>query len=159
MRLKYGWVLPLALVSAAGVAGELAAAPAAVPTTTEPKPLFVPEPPAPPAPPPVEASIPFANLNGSIQDWQVDGDKGIWIQGNRKKWYYATFFSTCHGLLFENAVGFMPGSTGTLDKWGSLYTPSTGKCQFRSLVASNPPPPKVPRHAEKRSDKKAGQDH
>jgi hypothetical protein len=86
-----------------------------------------------------EASIPFVS-HGGIRDWNANGDQGIWIEGRDRQWYYATFFGPCTGLHFAIGVAFLPGATGTLDRWGSLYTRPTGRCQFTSMKRSDPPP-------------------
>jgi hypothetical protein len=136
MRLRHSVTLPCLLLVSSGFAAETSAPIPALALTVEP------------APPVVQASIPFANMHGSIRDWRADDDKGIWIQGMGGKWYYATFFSPCHSIQFEHAVGFMPGSTGTLDRWGALYTRGTGKCRFSSLVTSTKPPAKSRKKAD-----------
>lgn len=87
-----------------------------------------------------EASIPFAN-RGGIRDWNAIDDKGIWIQSIRGQWYYATFFGPCTGIHFQQAVRFLPGTTGTLDKWSAVVNRQTGRCRFSSLKASAEPPP------------------
>jgi hypothetical protein len=87
-----------------------------------------------------EVTIPFANRDG-IRNWNVLDDHGIWIQGNGNKWYYASFASPCTGLRFETTVGFVPGPDGALDRWSALETHSTGRCRFKSLTASDTPPP------------------
>ena len=141
MRLRHRLKVPALLLVGTGLAVADASEAPVPPAATAPPPVLFATPPPATVPPP-QASIPFASMQGSIRDWQADEDKGVWIQANGKRWYYATFFSPCRSLQFENAVGFMPGSSGTLDRWGALYTPSTGKCQFTSLVASSGPPPK-----------------
>jgi hypothetical protein len=87
-----------------------------------------------------EAAISFAN-HGGIRDWNALDDKGIWIQSVRRQWYYATFFGPCTGLQFETAVRFLPGPTGTLDKWSGVLSRQSGRCRFSSLKASDTPPP------------------
>lgn len=89
-----------------------------------------------------EASIPFADHDG-IRDWNALDDKGIWVQNNAGKWFYGTFASPCIGLKFENTVGFLPGPTGTLDRWSAVSTHNSGKCRLQSLKASDTPPPSL----------------
>jgi hypothetical protein len=85
-----------------------------------------------------EASIPFARR--SISDWVADGDKGIWVQGSGRQWYYGSFLSPCLDLPFRNGVGFRFGPGGELDKWGAVIVPHYPQCLFKSFVVSDGPP-------------------
>jgi hypothetical protein len=98
-----------------------------------------------------EASIPFANHDG-IYDWQADGTKGIWVQGANRRWYYGKFMSSCIGLDFAIAVGFVTGPSGSFDKWSYLLVRDGGRCHFTSFTASNGPPAK-PRAKADKADK------
>lgn len=90
---------------------------------------------------PQEASIPFAN-EGGIRDWQADGDRGIWVQDNHRRWYYGKFMSPCTGLHFVYAVRFRTGPAGELDRFGAVRARDTGNCTFTSFTASEGPPKK-----------------
>lgn len=85
------------------------------------------------------ASIPFAN-HGGIWNWQADKDKGLWVQSNNRRWYYATFMGPCIGLNFANAVGFDTRPMGTFDRFSAVVVPSWGKCQVQSFELSEGPP-------------------
>ncbi len=91
---------------------------------------------------PPEATIAFAAHNG-IEDWEADGTKGLWIQARGRHWYYAKFFAPCSGLQFRNGLQFKFGPGGELDRYSEIYTRDTGRCAFKSLVASDGPPRKV----------------
>jgi Family of unknown function (DUF6491) len=93
-----------------------------------------------------EASIPFINLRSSILSWQADGEKGLWIQDQRKQWYYATTFGRCEGLEFASQLGFKVGTLNTLDKFSEIIVPNYGQCAIRSLVKSEAPPRKGGRY-------------
>jgi hypothetical protein len=95
--------------------------------------------------PPQNVTIPFADRHG-IEDWQADGDRGLWIQSRDRKWYYARFFAPCFGLAFHEALRFKFGPAGELDRWSEVFTRDSGRCAFTSLVASDGPPRK-PKHA------------
>ncbi len=142
--------LGFALALASG--GALAEEAATEPAVAEPPPVFAPELPKPPAKP-VEAYIPFANMHGAIQSWELNGDTGIWIRSGTRKWYYATFFIPCQGLQFELSLGFMPDSSGRLDRFASIYTPGSGRCRFSSLVESAPPPPRLAKRQQPAPEK------
>ena len=86
-------------------------------------------------------TIPFADHHG-IEDWQADGDRGLWILARDRKWYYARFFAPCFGLSFHESLRFKFGPGGELDRWSEVYTHDSGRCAFTSLVASDGPPRK-----------------
>ena len=98
------------------------------------------------APPVNNVTIPFADHHG-IEDWEADGDRGLWILSRDHKWYYARFFAPCFGLPFHEALRFKFGAGGELDRWSEVYTRDSGRCSFTSLVASDGPPPRKPKHA------------
>lgn len=124
-----GWLASAALLAAAAAhAGESAAKPAAG------------------ANKPQEGRISFAN-EGGIRDWQADGDRGIWVQDNHKRWYYGRFMSTCTGLQFVHAVRFKTGATGELDRFGAVRARDTGHCTFTSFTVSDGPPKKAKKAA------------
>ncbi len=92
--------------------------------------------------PPQNVTIPFADRHG-IEDWQADGDRGLWILSRDHKWYYARFFAPCFGLQFHATLRFKFGAAGELDRWSEVSTGDSGRCAFTSLVASDGPPPKA----------------
>ena len=102
-----------------------------------------------------EAAIPFVNLRSTIHTWQADGRDGLWIQDQRKQWYYATTFGNCEGLDFAVALGFRTGTVNTLDRFSSNVVPGYDRCPIRSLVKSEAPP-KGKQHKEVSEDKEAG---
>jgi hypothetical protein len=87
-----------------------------------------------------EASIPFINLDSTIRSWQADGQQGLWIQDQRKQWYYATTFGRCEGLEFAPRLGFRAGTLNTLDRYSEVVVPHYGRCPLRSLTRSDAPP-------------------
>jgi hypothetical protein len=94
------------------------------------------------SPPVNNVTIPFADRHG-IEDWQADGDRGLWILSRDHKWYYARFFAPCFGLQFHESLRFKFGAAGELDRWSEVSTRDSGRCAFTSLVASDGPPPKA----------------
>ena len=93
------------------------------------------------AQPPAEASIPFAN-HGGILNWQADGNKGLYVQGARRQWYYAKFMGSCLGVNFANTLAFNTAPMGTFDRWSTVIVPREGRCGLQSVVASDGPPSK-----------------
>jgi hypothetical protein len=100
-----------------------------------------------------EARIPFVNLNSSILTWQADGEQGVWIQDQRKQWYYASTFGRCDGLEFAARLGFKVGTLNTLDRFSEIVVPNYGRCAIKSLTKSDPPPKKGKRHEEVKEEK------
>src|SRR5262245_61333602 len=87
----------------------------------------------------VDASIPFAN-HGGINDWQANGNKGIWVQAANRQWYYATFFGgECFGLDTAPRVGFVTEVTGEFNRWSSIIVPH--QMQPRCRLATFEPSP------------------
>jgi hypothetical protein len=95
---------------------------------------------APATAPLAPASIPFASRN--IFTWQADGEKGIWVQSNSRKWYYGEFMAPCWGVQFREGVRFKFGPAGELDRWGAIIIPDVPECLFKSFTLSPGPPPK-----------------
>lgn len=93
--------------------------------------------PAQPQPIGAESTIPFPGT--SIQNYQADGDKGLYIQTYNNRWYYASLMGYCPNLPFANTVGFDSGGTSTLDQFSSIIV-GRQTCQINKLVTSNPPP-------------------
>jgi hypothetical protein len=95
-----------------------------------------------PAAPAVQASIPFVDHN-SIRDWQADGRDGLWVQDQRRNWYYAKLLGPCSGLDFAITIGFDTGPSNQLDKFSSIVVPREDRCQITSFTRSDAPPPSV----------------
>jgi Family of unknown function (DUF6491) len=89
-----------------------------------------------------QASIPFVN-HGGIRDWQADKRDGLWIQDNRRQWYYAKVMGPCIGLDYAWTIAFDTRPLGTLDRFSSIIVPHEQRCPIQSLIRSDAPPPKV----------------
>ena len=89
-----------------------------------------------------QATIPFINMRASIQDWQADGQKGIWFQDAHKQWYYGEMFAPCIGLNFAMTIGIKNTTLNQLDRYSHIVVPNEhmGDCLLKSLVKSDPPP-------------------
>jgi len=108
-----------------------------------------------------EVSIPFANQR-NIRDWQADKDQGLWIQDERRNWYYAKLLGPCYNLDWALHIGFDTRGSSSLDKFSTIVVPdpnasgNPAHCQFTSLTRSDPPPPKAKREARQKGiDKQA----
>lgn len=91
----------------------------------------------------VEASIPFANHRG-IDNFQPDGDEGIWLQDIRDRWYYGKIIGPCNGLNFATAIGYETRGTSSFDKFSAILVEGQ-RCQLETLVTSDKPPSKKER--------------
>jgi hypothetical protein len=104
---------------------------------------------------PAEVSIPFVDHN-NIRDWQADRMEGVWIQDQRREWYYARLLGPCIGLDWALSIGFITGgAAGQLDRFSSILVPNEGRCQITSLTRSEAPPPSVKKKKHKVTDEKA----
>jgi hypothetical protein len=102
-------------------------------------------------PEPEQASIPFVD-HGGIRDWHADRDRGLWVQDNHGKWYYAKLLSPCIGLGSATAIGFVTTPPGSFDRFSTIIVPREGRCPVVSFVRSDPPPAKAKRAADARDD-------
>lgn len=94
------------------------------------------------------ADIPFATHNG-IRTFTPDryGD-GVYMEDNRRNWYYARFFTRCQNLDFSIGIGFRTfAGSSTLSRGDTIYA-GHEQCRIADLVRSGPPPEK-PRKAKK----------
>lgn len=98
-----------------------------------------------------EQSIPFVN-HGGIYNWEADKDKGVWIQDNHRRWFYATVMGPCPGLNFAQSLGFDARPMGSLDRFSALVVPGWGRCPIQSLTPSEGPPKKRKQGTEPPAD-------
>ena len=95
-----------------------------------------------------ETSIPFIGTIG-LYNFEPDGDRGVWLQDQQRRWYYATVLGPCTDLPFANRIGVDTRFNGTqLDRTGTLLV-DRQRCPLTSLVASNGPPPKAKKAKKK----------
>jgi len=90
--------------------------------------------------PPPQVTIPFAN-HGGIRDWEADRDRGLWVQDQHRRWYYAKLMGPCTGLNFAHSIGFDTRPMGQFDRFSAIVVPGTGRCQVQSLTQSAAPAP------------------
>ena len=90
------------------------------------------------------ATIPFVRF-GQIDDFEADGDHGIYLQDQHRRWYYATLMGPCMDLPFATRIGVDTRFNGdTLDSTGTLLV-GHDRCRIDRLVTSGPPPKKAKR--------------
>jgi len=88
--------------------------------------------------PGVESSIRFANAGG-ISNWQADGDRALYVQDIRGRWYRAALLGPCHDLGSTEGIAFLTRGPDTLDKFSAIQV-GDQRCQFTSLATSDGPP-------------------
>jgi hypothetical protein len=99
--------------------------------------------------PAAQVSIPFVDHH-NLRDWQADGKEGLWIQDQRRNWYYARLLGPCIGLDWALSIGFdTGGASGQLDRFSSIIVPDEGRCQITSLTRSDAPPASVKKKKHK----------
>ena len=95
---------------------------------------------------PPQARIPFAD-HGSIDTWQTDGDRALYLKGPGRHWYHAELMGYCPDLAFANAIGFETRGTGDFDSFSTIVVHGHS-CALKSLVKSDPPPHKAKKKAK-----------
>lgn len=89
-----------------------------------------------------ETSIPFVGTIG-LYDFQADSDRGVWLQDQRRRWYYGRISGICTGLPFATRIGVDTRFGGSqFDRTGVLLVDGE-RCHIDSLVTSAAPPKKV----------------
>ncbi|SDA26969.1 DUF6491 family protein [Sphingomonas sp. NFR15] len=88
-----------------------------------------------------EASIPFIR-DQRLYGFESDGDRGVWLQDQRRRWYYAKPLGRCAGLGLATMIGVDSRFNGdSFDRTGTLLVDGQ-RCPLSSLTASEGPPPK-----------------
>jgi Family of unknown function (DUF6491) len=85
----------------------------------------------------VETSIVFPNY-GAIRNYEADGDTGIWVEDQQRRWYYGTFLGSCRDLNFSQALGFDTGGLSRFDRFSKIIT-RDDVCQLNSFVTAEKP--------------------
>lgn len=89
-----------------------------------------------------ETSIPFVRSIG-LYDFEADDDRGVWLQDQRRQWYYARIAGFCRDLPFANRIGVDTRfGGGQFDRSGVLLVDGE-RCHVDSVVTSAGPPKKV----------------
>lgn len=90
-----------------------------------------------------QADIPFATQNGIRTFTPEQSGEGVYLQDNRKDWYYASFYSRCGELPYAFQFGFKTfGSSSTLSR-GDTVIAGRETCKIADIVRSGPPPEKA----------------
>jgi hypothetical protein len=84
----------------------------------------------------VEASIVFPDR--TIRNFEADGDNGIWIEDQQRRWYYGSFIGKCQDLNFAQGIGFDTRGLSRFDKFSRIIVRGD-TCHLNSLVTSEKP--------------------
>ena len=101
----------------------------------------------------VEASIAFPAY-GTVRNFEADGDDGIWIEDQRRDWYYAKLTGFCPDLDFVQAIAIDTRGTSRLDRYGAIIV-NGQRCAFTSFVTAEKPVPRKERLKLAKETKKA----
>lgn len=85
----------------------------------------------------VDASIVFPNY-GAIRNFEADGNDGIWIEDQQRRWYYGEIMGGCQGLNFATGIGFDAGGSSRFDKFSKIIVDGD-TCHLSSFVTSEKP--------------------
>jgi hypothetical protein len=89
-----------------------------------------------------QADIPFATHDG-IRTFTADQNgEGVFLQDNRRNWYYARFFARCLNIDFSLGIGYRTfAGSPNLSRGDTIYAGHEA-CRIADLVRSGPPPEK-----------------
>jgi hypothetical protein len=90
----------------------------------------------------VPAAIMFPQRN--IRNFEADEDRGVWIEDQQRRWYYARLIGICPGLKFAQGIGFDTRGSSRFDR-SSLLLVDGDHCAIESLVTSKRPLPRKER--------------
>ena len=85
----------------------------------------------------VEASIAFP-AQGGVRNFRADNDRGVWIEDQRRNWYYASFFGACSGIGNADAIGFDTRGSERFDRHGRIIV-GDDVCALQTLVSADKP--------------------
>jgi Family of unknown function (DUF6491) len=87
----------------------------------------------------VEASIAFPS-HGGVRNFRADDDRGVWIEDQRRNWYYASFMGRCRDIRWVDAIGFDTYGSSRLDRNSRLIV-GDDVCTIQTLVTADKPLP------------------
>jgi hypothetical protein len=87
--------------------------------------------------------IPTATQSVSHVDllnWLADGERGLWVQADNSRWFYARFANVCAGLRSSNSLVFETGASNRIDRANSVIVSGQRRCGVLDVVPSSRPP-------------------
>ena len=76
---------------------------------------------------------------GQFLDWRPDGVRGVFIQADTGRWYYARLQADCPRIAQRSNVRFVAAPNGDFDRYSSIRTQGW-RCMVDSVTFSEPPP-------------------
>lgn len=101
----------------------------------------------------VEASIAFPS-HGGVRNFRADDDRGVWIEDQRRNWYYASFLGQCRDIRWADAIGVETYGSSRLDRNSRLIVGSD-VCAISRLVTADKPLPLSEQRRHAREARKA----
>jgi hypothetical protein len=87
---------------------------------------------------PISAANAFVSHDDMIK-WLADGERGVWIQTENLKWFYARFRAVCRGLSSTNSVVFDTRGSSRIDRTSSVLVPGGERCRVQTFAPSSGP--------------------
>lgn len=84
------------------------------------------------------AGIPLGEF-GSIRDWRGDGAKGVYIESDKREWYYATFQEPCVNLPSVVHIEIRTSPPFPIDHFDAIQM--LGEVCFFKTFDNSPGPP------------------
>ncbi len=76
---------------------------------------------------------------GHFLDWRPDGVRGLFIQADTGRWYYARLQADCPRLAARSNVRFEAAPNGDFDRYSAVRAQGW-RCQVASVTDSDAPP-------------------
>lgn len=97
-----------------------------------------------------EATIAFP-AHGGVRNFRADTDRGVWIEDQRRNWYYASFIGTCRDIRWVDAIAIDTYGSSRLDKHSRIIA-GNDVCQISRLLTADKP---LPEREQRRHAKEA----
>jgi hypothetical protein len=76
---------------------------------------------------------------GHFLDWRPDGVRGLYIQADTGRWYYARLQADCPRLARRSNIRFEAAPNGDFDRYSAVRAQGW-RCQVASVTHSDAPP-------------------
>lgn len=90
----------------------------------------------------VETEIIFPQRN--VRNFEADEDRGLWIEDQQRRWYYARIKGICPGLKFAQGIGFDTRGSSRFDR-SSRIVVEGDLCALETFVTAAKPVPRKQR--------------
>jgi hypothetical protein len=97
----------------------------------------------------VEASIAFPS-HGGVRNFRADDDRGVWIEDQRRNWYYASFLGHCRDIRWANAIGIDTRGSSRFDRHARILV-GNDSCAIATLLTADKPLPLKDQRRERKA--------